>query len=88
MGIDLNITLLACDPDNPLTAEGMSWQIMTPLTLSGRIQGALSGTYSTLDYQTTYVPVGTGTDVFYYQVMDASGATRRKKKLAGSLSRV
>jgi hypothetical protein len=70
-GQGLDITLLACDPDNPETAAGMTWSV-----LSGPFAGTLSarsGTYSTEPYQTTYYPDSEGTDSFYFVCLDAEG---------------
>jgi hypothetical protein len=73
VGTDLDITLLACDPDDPTTAAGMLWSVTTPPFLGSLSAG--SGTYSSQPYQVTYIPAQAGTDTFYYQVMDAEGAT-------------
>jgi hypothetical protein len=80
MGVDLDITLEACDPDIPETAAGMMWQI-TDVPLNGRLAGALSGTYSSQLFQVTYVPTQAGTDLFYYEVIDAEGATSNKAEI-------
>lgn len=72
MGTDLDITLFACDPDDPATAAGMTWTVITG-PFSGSLS-AVSGTYSAQPYQVTYSPGAAGTDSFFFLCLDAEGA--------------
>lgn len=71
-GVDLDITLLACDPDSPQTAAGMTWSVLTG-PYSGMLS-SYSGTYTAQPYQVTYIPALAGTDQFYFVCFDAEGA--------------
>jgi hypothetical protein len=73
VGVDLDITLEACDPDNLATAAGMTWTIISPFP-AGSLS-ATSGTYSTQRFQVTYNNDQAGSDLLYFEVMDADGAT-------------
>jgi hypothetical protein len=72
-----DVTFYACDPDQPMTSNGLSWVVESTPTV-GSVT-ALGGDYHNPVIQ--YVPRSgfTGTDSFYYSVSDGESVSATKE---------
>lgn len=72
-----DVTLYACDPDQPMTSNGLSWVVDSAPTV-GSVT-ALGGDYHDPVIQYIPRPGFTGTDSFYYSVSDGEDASATKE---------